>query len=214
MNILFLDIDGVLCTHLGFKKYRETGCTIKDSFVWDSDGAAWLRLFCLEHNYKIVISSTWKHHQDMLKDSLVKHELYEFLYHSNDLVTSCTADVNNNITNLKDFLENNKILYPHIPFSRSLEILDWLSTNAISIEQSSIIILDDDSYDIDYWRNKSNNILVVKTHWYDGITDENKSTMHNHTKERRITPGGTHDRYLPAPLSSAKESRLLQQVSN
>lgn len=58
MNILFLDIDGVLCafrSHLGHFKY---GGLMED---FDPMSCNMINMLCYKFNFKIVISSTWRY---------------------------------------------------------------------------------------------------------------------------------------------------------
>lgn len=78
MRILFLDIDGVLCTRRSHMAYGKEGGVWDD---WDPLGCAVIRQAC-EKGVTIAISSTWRKsmHQKNLFGKLNKHDLYRFVF--------------------------------------------------------------------------------------------------------------------------------------
>lgn len=71
MRIIFLDIDGVLTS-------LRTCTTLDGGGLWtefDPVGVAIIKRLCENHNYKIVISSTWKwENTERLHQQLEKHD--------------------------------------------------------------------------------------------------------------------------------------------
>jgi len=115
MNIIFLDIDGVLATlrvHLALK--NKGGLIDK----WDPVGASFIKKICQKYNVQIVISSTWRLFKDgdlMLR--LKEHHLHKYLH--NDYKTKrLTGEI------------------------RGKEIKEWLSRHP---EVENYLILDDDT---------------------------------------------------------------------
>lgn len=77
MKIIFLDIDGVLTS-------LRTCTALDGGGMWtefDPVGVAIIKRLCENHNYKIVISSTWRWgNVDKLHQQLEKHDLKKFLH--------------------------------------------------------------------------------------------------------------------------------------
>jgi len=58
MKVIFLDIDGVLCTMRSHFAYAEgKGGLMHD---WDVISCLLLRRLCEKHNLKLIISSSWR----------------------------------------------------------------------------------------------------------------------------------------------------------
>jgi hypothetical protein len=78
MNILFLDIDGVLVTHrshlgLGFYGGHMT--------EFDPIGVGLLKQVCDKYDVKIVISSIWRYDEPvLLGEQLNKHDLMKYMH--------------------------------------------------------------------------------------------------------------------------------------
>lgn len=76
MNIIFLDIDGVVCTlrsHFAFD----------DGFLmlsWDIIACQMIRKLCEKYNCKIVISSTWRRNESRCKMYLATFALITHLH--------------------------------------------------------------------------------------------------------------------------------------
>lgn len=77
LKIIFLDIDGVLCTRRSHLAYAGGGIWSH----WDPTACALLKKVLDKHEAKLVISSTWrrKQHQQLLTDRLHEHGLYKYL---------------------------------------------------------------------------------------------------------------------------------------
>lgn len=77
-RVIFLDIDGVLCTA---RSHFAHG-TSKMMLEWDVTGCALIQSICEKSGAKIVISSTWRidAHQEELFPRLLKHGLYQYLF--------------------------------------------------------------------------------------------------------------------------------------
>lgn len=76
-RIVFLDIDGVLCTARAHAAYAMKG---GQWLYWDPLGCTLLRRLCKETCAEIVISSTWRNHKDDLFTRLREHNLVEYLH--------------------------------------------------------------------------------------------------------------------------------------
>ena len=116
MFVVFLDVDGVLCTlrsHLAF--HGKGGCW----FEWDPTSCRLLRRLLDNYDGKIVVSSTWRHdhHTADLNYQMKKHELTPYLHED---------------WRTKDFKSG----------IRGEEIKDWLDRH---LEIGNYLILDDDT---------------------------------------------------------------------
>lgn len=77
-TVLFLDIDGVLCTLRSHFAYCGYGGGMEQ---WDITSATMIRRLCEKHKAAIVISSTWrKNRQQVMELYLSLHGLDPFLY--------------------------------------------------------------------------------------------------------------------------------------
>jgi hypothetical protein len=117
MRVIFLDIDGVLCTersHLSTSEPRKYLMT-----EWDVTVAKLIRNLCIEDNFQIVISSTWRlgKNRSLLLKKLAKHNLLKLLHED-----SYTPD-------------------SHFS-SRGSEIQEWLSKHG---DVDLYLIIDDDN---------------------------------------------------------------------
>ena len=123
MKVLFLDIDGVLCTLRAHYAYAHKRRGIIDS--WDPVGAKAIKEVC-NTGVKIVISSSWRHYcvnpydkSDILGVRLSEHKLTEHLH--------------------KDWKTG-------IDGTRGKEIRQWLSKHP---NIKDFIVLDDDIFDME-----------------------------------------------------------------
>ena len=71
-TVIFLDIDGVLCTQRSVLAYDNPKS-------WDPTCCFMIRRLCLKYDCKIVISSTWKH-DPSLSSYLTVHEFIPFMW--------------------------------------------------------------------------------------------------------------------------------------
>ena len=126
MKILFLDIDGVLCTLRAHYAYARRRRGIIDS--WDPVGARVIKEVC-KSGVEIVISSSWRHYcvnpydksdkSNILGVRLSEHGLTEHLH--------------------KDWKTG-------VSGSRGKEIRQWLNKHA---DVDKFIVLDDDIFDME-----------------------------------------------------------------
>ncbi len=79
MKVIFLDVDGVLCTARSYFAY-DIPNKRKMWNAWDEVACTCVREVC-KKGIKIVVSSTWRHplHEVELKEHMEKHGLLEFL---------------------------------------------------------------------------------------------------------------------------------------
>jgi hypothetical protein len=192
-NLLFLDIDGVLVTTRShFSQVSNLGGLMTD---YDTLAVEFLCNFCETFCYEIVISSTWRHHPNRLLRLLNKSGLINYLYTPQNIRQSFTPELrwtDRNIQTEKEIELNNELAHT-IPFSRGLEIFEFLKEvkwdpedNTLGRSGDKAIILDDDSWDLLYWKDKPN-VLFVHTNTQNGITAENMEQMlvfENALKER------------------------------
>ncbi len=144
-RVLFLDIDGVLCTMRSHLTYHGRGGLMTE---WDVTAANFIHKLCEKHNVKIVISSSWRRVESMrqlLKVRLEEFKLENYLFVSCDLEGSMTK----NLTG-----------------KRGDEIKDFLDSHSDQIEDYRII--DDDSDMLDEQMDK-----LILTHGHNGMTYEN-----------------------------------------
>lgn len=120
MKILFLDIDGVLCTDRSHRAYGVEGGKMLE---WDPLGCAVIKK-CCERGVRIVVSSTWRHerHQADLFKRMELFGLREFLHSDWRTIDIAEAGEWNDAN------------------CRGLEVRDWLDKHP---EVTSYRILDD-----------------------------------------------------------------------
>lgn len=80
MKIIFLDIDGVICTYRSHFANAGSGLMLD----WDATSCDLLRVLCRRTDARIVVSSTWRlgHHHDDLFRQLRKYNLFDHLFAS------------------------------------------------------------------------------------------------------------------------------------
>lgn len=118
-KIVFLDIDGCLCTS---RSHAAHG-TGKMMLEWDRTGVALIKKICKLTGAKIVISSTWRHnhHHNDLFPALKKHKLWDLLY--------------------SDPLTTEDWRTPNLREGRGAEIMNWLGEHGQIGEK--FVIIDD-----------------------------------------------------------------------
>ncbi len=79
MKIIFLDIDGVLCTRRSHLAYGKEGGIWHE---WDPLACHAINRAC-QKGVQIVISSTWRKFTDDLMPQLIKHDLMKYLRQPN-----------------------------------------------------------------------------------------------------------------------------------
>ena len=153
MNVIFLDIDGVLVTPRSCAAGSD-----RTSQNFDAIAAALLRRVCVEHKAKIVISSTWRLRAiRSLRGERFNTRLYENLTKSN-LVEFCHDDW---VTkDLRRFTEG---------VVRGDEIKEWLSRHP---EVTKYVILDDDVDMLDEQK-----LSFIHTDMYNGLSYQDYRQM-------------------------------------
>jgi hypothetical protein len=83
VKIIFLDIDGVLCTSRSHLAFGRPGGMMLD---WDPTCVALVKRLCDSTGARLVISSTWRHdqHHPDLFAAIDKHGLRTYLYANPD----------------------------------------------------------------------------------------------------------------------------------
>ena len=124
MRIIFLDIDGVICTIRKGFRYMDEKCMF------------WLALLLWITDAKIVVSSAWRRGEL----GLTKRRMLErgFMHRWHHRIIGETPDV---------FTKDG----PTVP--RGYEIKKWLYTNGFQYDFKDYVILDDDSDMLHHQRN-------------------------------------------------------------
>lgn len=147
MNIIFLDIDGVIATPDTCVAYNKVG------WVIDPTKARMIARLCKETNSMIVISSTWKkgHTWSTFTDLMTAYQLDEYMFYvrGTDEDLWKTPDVNG---------------------VRGKEVDEWLlfASEYEEIELENYIIIDDDSDFTDDQKEK----YLIKTDCSTGFSSE------------------------------------------
>lgn len=77
MNILFLDYDGVVNTLMWDAEGKKTSFNFPhDNKVNNFQAVQWVSKFCKEKDYKIVVTSTWRVHENY-KECLINGGLWK-----------------------------------------------------------------------------------------------------------------------------------------
>jgi hypothetical protein len=125
MKVLFLDIDGVLCTGRSHAVYGKEGGMW---FEWDPLGCAAIQRACNKH-VTIVVSSTWRHerHRADLLSQMEKHNLDRYMHQTDPYTPDMRCQ--------RHPVHGGSMI-------RGDEINDWLARHP---EVESYRILDDDA---------------------------------------------------------------------
>lgn len=125
MNVVFLDIDGVINTPMWHQNGRKI---LRPTYNFPEDGKTnnwqtcqWVSEFCQQYGYSIVVSSTWR-------IGLGIDRLREILY-------------NSGIREKIEIVGKTPMLYKE----RGYEIRDWLEKNGEKYDVKRVIIFDDDA---------------------------------------------------------------------
>lgn len=143
MNIIFLDIDGVLNSHDWFERRGKLSPdATRDEFYahdFDPEAVARFRMLAMDTNAEIVLSSTWRLHEDN-RDAVRKYVM-EF----RDITPECDSRI------------------------RGAEIYMWIQKNIPYDERKNLkyAIIDDDS-DMLLWQKDD----FFQTSFKTGLTDE------------------------------------------
>lgn len=153
-NILFLDIDGVLMNE-NTMYYRNDGSALiyNDGYYFLRESLEVLRHIVDKYNFKIVLSSSWRHYWNSTK--IENRKVLETVLGNYGLeIMDITPDYLR-----KDFLDS---LDNHN--RRGLEIYQWICDNKDIV--NNILILDDDD-DMGELKGR-----LVKTTWKNGLLDK------------------------------------------
>lgn len=179
-RILFLDIDGVIMTNRCFV------ANFDKEDAWEADELAvrFLKRFCYKKCYQIVISSSWKHLFNNLFKLLHETGLVYSLMTPDDIRKSCTPTVyGKELTAAEKDVEC---------WGRGNEIREYLKSIDFDFDKDEAIIIDDDSYDVQYW-DQFDNFKFIHTDNREGMKYQNMKDMldftvyrDTKTKENRI----------------------------
>lgn len=98
-KILFLDIDGVVCTLKSHFAYGNNKC-IK---MWDPTCCEMIKRLCIANDYKIVCTSTWRFDPKIMS-YFKKYDLFDLLH--NDWRTGADRDTRGK--EIEAWLKNNE----------------------------------------------------------------------------------------------------------
>lgn len=141
MKIVFLDVDGVLnhFNKTSQKEHEKYYKKLNGYYDFNYINVRWIKKYlmrCIKHEYKIVISSSWRYHEDCL------HALYGVL----------GLDIIEHIIALCDFNFEKFVFYG----DRESEIINYILEN----DPDKIIIIDDD---ISCKMNKFGSVIKTAT---------------------------------------------------
>jgi len=155
-RLLFLDIDGVVNTHMiysepidGRRMVEKDGfyfdlCWPNDKRVSNEFAVRWLNKLCLEYNLKIVITSTW----------LIGHKLKDVE----------KALRNSGLDSRVEVIDGaNKNYFK----TRGVQIENWMIENNYDIDKTVMVILDDDTDMVGFKRDLTP--YLVKCDTYTGF---------------------------------------------
>ena len=180
LNLLFLDIDGVLnyLTQDGNNSYNgrfRTGEEIEPKLVKKLN-----KIFEEIPNLKIVISSSWR---GSMKRTIWALRFAGFEYIEN-IISRTSSGYAVTEKRYKDKLINLEPPYTVLNNGRGEQILKWLIDNpGVSKKLNDFVILDDEDYDIIGARGF--NLLkpnFIKIHPNLGLSDDNVQSIINHFK--------------------------------
>jgi len=162
MNIVFLDIDGVLNTHdYLVKQVEQDGISsYQAQFNFCPDSLENLKQIVEETDAKIVISSTWRISFKCAYDD--PHRKFWKAIMKN----LASIGIHKRVIGITPSLNDTRI--------RGEEIKSWLSNNQVN----NFVIIDDDSDMVDLMNH------LAKYSWSDGITKEVKDKAINILKGR------------------------------
>lgn len=140
MNIIFLDIDGVL--NYNFSKPTK----------WNKNICVCFNNLMIKYNYKIVITSTWRHHYNIqqLQEIFNSNGIYAEIIGTTGTIYS--GDRGEEIT---DYLDNG-FIKNYIVIDDVIEgIKEYItSTNLIEVKNSSIGLTEQNLLTIEYMMNR------------------------------------------------------------
>lgn len=165
-KIIFLDVDGVL-TYANYRNNQTAGIDIEKVKL--------LQQICIETNAKVVISSSWKGHNDykpriyyILIDILTKHNI-EVIGNTPNINLKYNEDISSHPASFT--LED----IPHYTIKhgtgRAAEIEWWIKNNDIH----SFVIFDDEDWD---WADYG-----YKNNWIQTFYYENGGLQPSHVNE-------------------------------
>lgn len=117
-NVIFLDLDGVLCTLRSHLANGKRGGLMRD---WDQTSCSFIKHICETYNLKIVISSSWRiHRASEVKKKLKQHKLFKYVYDKKNMFTPINGDRFRG-NEIEDFLKKNKDIKKYIIIDDGLD---------------------------------------------------------------------------------------------
>lgn len=148
--IIFLDIDGVLCTLRSHYAFGDDGGLMS---AWDITVCQMIRRLCSKYDAKIVVSSTWRNNPPNVRTYLCTYGL------ADHMVSELFRErIKGNVLN-HDWITPKSDHVPHA--TRGTEIQMWLDANP---KYKNYIIIDDDSDMLNHQLP-----FFVKTDGYEGF---------------------------------------------
>jgi hypothetical protein len=177
-RIMFLDIDGVLCTMRSHFAFGDKKLLMES---WDITVCQMIRTLCEDFNFKIVISSTWRMHNKSsseLRTHLATYGLIDYLFEGKGerkkwFYGSEDKSWEWRTKNLK---YNGEEENGH-RIRRGLEIDEWLKRHPFI---SDYIIIDDDS---DMMEKQMSHFIKVKDS-SEGFSSKNFEDIFNRYSDR------------------------------
>ena len=164
MNIIFLDVDGVLNSYAYFQEVKAKNGRVKTNEQIRDYHLQMLAKIYHECNAKIVLSSTWRELVD-LKDNKSAAEMYKYL---NQSLAKYGMEIYDRT--------------PIIRFDRPLEIRTWIEEHQ-HLGKINFVSLDDDAGEEEYIHYGIAEHLIHTTYWDDDI---NKSGLQEEHVKKAI----------------------------
>lgn len=180
-RVIFLDIDGVLVTARSHHAHLHKGGLMVD---YDKCIAEFLCNFCNKYDYRIVISSTWRHNIPRLFTLLNQSGLINWLYDPININNSMAPKLNfeEQCISRENRLLNTSEGFINYNWGRGLEIAKWLEVETERLNKLypqvynfTVIILDDDM-DVNYFMDKPH-YLVINPESSNGLSADDMRKM-------------------------------------
>lgn len=173
LNVIFLDIDGVLNSMAYFKSLGpKSQRGHKHDEISDFHLQKLSEIYHSVDDCKIVLSSTWRQLSDNMENN-VCYGMYMYL-----------------VEELKRYDMEIYDKTPYIHNNRPLEIYTWIHNNVEKIDELQYCILDDDFSISDYQKYGLHNHLVKTKYFCNEIYDGGLQDYHVELAKRILTDDG------------------------
>lgn len=174
MNILFLDVDGVLTS-------ARTGW-----MNWDIYAVNYLRYICRNANIKIVISSTWRHNRnrqffvDIFGEELI-HEDWRTICDLNDFTLNCRGD------EIQNWLDNHPETTKYMILDDDSDMLEHQKQFLFLTDSYNGIIYKDKEKIGNFWGIPITNMNLVELHQHPNMFQKFNSDLQSKTRNIKFT---------------------------